>query len=57
LYQQGDGFFVDAVTIIEMNDTGSVLFRKEPLDWVSYAHKHLSLSESINLSIINYVIG
>jgi hypothetical protein len=35
LYQQGDGFFVDAVTIIEMNDTGSVLFRKEPLDWVS----------------------
>lgn len=34
LYQQGDGFFVDAVTIIEMNDTGSILFDKEPLDWV-----------------------
>ena len=34
LYQQGDGFFVDAVTIVEMNDTGSILFHKEPLDWV-----------------------
>lgn len=35
LYQQGDGFFVDAVTVIEMNETGSILFHKEPLDWVS----------------------
>lgn len=35
LYQQGDGFFVDAVTIVKMNDTGSILFHKEPLDWVS----------------------
>jgi hypothetical protein len=34
LYQQEDGFFVDAVTVIEMNDFGSVLFHKEPLDWV-----------------------
>lgn len=47
LYQQGDGFFVDAVTVIEMNDTGSVFFYKEPLDWVSdldmldsVSHKH-----------------
>lgn len=35
LYQQGDDFFVDAVTVIEMNDTGSLLVYKEPLDWVS----------------------
>ena len=35
LYQQGDEFFVDAVTIIEMNDTGSLLVQKEPLSWVS----------------------
>jgi hypothetical protein len=35
LYQQGDEFFVDAVTIVEMNDTGSILMHKEPLDWVS----------------------
>lgn len=25
LYQQGDGFFVDAVTVIEMNDTGYII--------------------------------
>lgn len=37
LYQRGDEFSVDAVTVIEMNDTGSVLFEKEPLDWVSAA--------------------
>jgi hypothetical protein len=35
LYQQGDEFFVDAVTIVEMNDTGSILMHKELLDWVS----------------------
>ena len=35
LYQQGDEFFVDAVTIVKMTDTGSILFHKEPLDWVS----------------------
>lgn len=35
LHQQGDGFFVDAVTVVEMNDTGSILMHKEPLDWVS----------------------
>jgi hypothetical protein len=34
LYQRGEGFFVDAVTVIEMKDTGSVVFHKEPLDWV-----------------------
>ncbi len=31
LYQQGDGFFVDAVTIIEMNCTGTMYVHKEPL--------------------------
>jgi hypothetical protein len=37
LYQQGDDeFFVDAVTIIEMNCTGSIVFHKEPLDWVLF---------------------
>ena len=34
LYQQGDEFFVDAVTIVEMNDMGTVVIEKEPLDWV-----------------------
>ncbi|KAL7539511.1 hypothetical protein ACHAXR_009359, partial [Thalassiosira sp. AJA248-18] len=36
LYQQGDEFFVDAVTIIEMNDFGSLLVHKEPLDWILF---------------------
>eukprot|EP00804_Cyclotella_cryptica_P009618 CCRYP_006297-RA/>CCRYP_006297-RA protein AED:0.02 eAED:0.02 QI:639/1/1/1/1/1/3/1106/413 len=36
LYQQGDGFFVDAVTVVEMNDTGSILIHKEPLDWILF---------------------
>lgn len=31
LYQQGDEFFVDAVTIIEMNCTGTMHIHKEPL--------------------------
>lgn len=31
LYQQGDEFFVDAVTIIEMNCTGTMFVHKEPL--------------------------
>jgi len=36
LYQQGDEFFVDAVTIVKMTDTGSILFHKEPLDWILF---------------------
>lgn len=36
LYQQGDEFFVDAVTIIEMNSTGSIVFHKEPMDWILF---------------------
>ena len=35
-YQEGDGFFVDVVTVIKMNDKGSILFEKEPLDWVRF---------------------
>lgn len=36
LYQQGNEFFVDAVTVIEMNCTGSIVFHKEPLDWILF---------------------
>ena len=32
----GDEFFVDAVTIIEMNDSGSIFVEKEPLDWILF---------------------
>ena len=63
LYQQGDGFYVDAVTVVEMNDTGRVLFRKEPLDWVScssysqcllYVMLHTSYSQKhlFNLQVV-----
>ena len=31
LYKQGNGFYVDCVTIIEMNCTGSLFVYKEPL--------------------------
>lgn len=46
LYQQGDGFFVDAVTIIEMNDTSSILFHKEPLDWVCISRLLVNIYET-----------
>jgi hypothetical protein len=36
LYQMGDELFVDAVTIIEMNDEGSIFVHKEPLDWILF---------------------
>ena len=36
LYQQGDEFFVDAVTIIEMNDAGSLIVHREPLSWILF---------------------
>ena len=36
LYSMGDEFFVDAVTIIEMNDSGSIFVEKEPLDWILF---------------------
>jgi len=37
LYQRvGDETLIDAVTIIEMNDEGSILFYREPLDWILF---------------------
>lgn len=36
LYQMGDEFFVDAITIIEMRDEGSILVEREPLDWILF---------------------
>jgi hypothetical protein len=36
LYQMGDEFFVDAVTIIEMRGEGSLFVNKEPLDWILF---------------------
>lgn len=41
LYKQGDEFFVDAVTIIEMNCIGSIFVHKEPM--VSSIHLILCL--------------
>jgi len=61
LYSMGDEFFVDAVTIIEMNDSGSIFVEKEPLDWILFnkvlhrmsnakPHSHGSYVESIELA-------
>lgn len=61
LYSMGDEFFVDAVTIIEMNDSGSIVVDKEPLDWILFnkvldrmsnakPHSHGSYVESIELA-------
>ena len=37
LYQRvGEETLIDAVTIIEMNDEGSLLFYREPLDWILF---------------------
>jgi hypothetical protein len=36
LYQMGDEFSVDAVTIIEMKKKGSVIVDCEPLDWILF---------------------
>ena len=36
LYQRGDDYLIDAVTIIEMNDTGTILFDRVPLDWILF---------------------
>jgi hypothetical protein len=38
LYHMGDELSVDAVTIIEMNDAGSIFVQKEPLDWILFHH-------------------
>ena len=49
LYKQGDEFFVDAVTIIEMNCTGSLFVHKEPM--VSLVHPILFFSFSTQLAM------
>lgn len=36
LYQMGDEFSVDAVTIIEMKQKGCVIVDREPLDWILF---------------------
>ncbi len=36
LYQMGDEVSVDAVTIIEMKDEGTLFVNKEPLDWILF---------------------
>jgi len=55
LYQQGDEFFVDAVTIIEMNDTGSLFVHREPLDWILFNKVLDRLSTAKPKSHGNYV--
>ena len=36
LHQMGDEFSIDAITIIEMRDEGTVFVDKEPLDWILF---------------------
>jgi hypothetical protein len=36
LHQRGDEKVLDAVSVIEMNDEATVLFRREPLDWILF---------------------
>lgn len=57
LYQQGGGdeLFIDAVTIIEMNDTGSLFLHKEPLDWILFNKVLERLSTAKPKSHGNYV--
>ncbi|KAL3766417.1 hypothetical protein ACHAW5_008654 [Stephanodiscus triporus] len=54
LYQMGDEFFVDAVTIIEMNDSGSIFLEKEPLDWILFNKVLLHMSSAKPKSHGNY---
>eukprot|EP00978_Attheya_sp_CCMP212_P001915 scaffold3990_cov54-Attheya_sp.AAC.3 len=36
LYTRGDDLFVDAISVIEMNDTGNLIISKDPLDWLLF---------------------
>lgn len=36
LYGKGDETMIDAVTIIEMNDGGTILYDRVPLDWILF---------------------
>lgn len=55
LYQMGDEFTVDAVTIIEMKDEGSLFVRKEPLDWILFNKVLDRISTACPKSHGNYV--
>lgn len=56
LYQQGsDEFFVDACTVIEMSDVGSIVVNKEPLDWLLFNKVLDRLSSATPKSHGNYV--
>lgn len=36
LHQRGDGKSLDAVSVIEMNDEATVVYDREPLDWILF---------------------
>lgn len=55
LYDRGDELFVDAVTIIEMNDNGTIFIEREPLDWVLFNKLLTRQGEAKPRSHGNYV--
>ncbi len=55
LYQMGDESLVDAVTIIEMHDAGSIFVQKEPLDWILFNKVLHRMSTAKPKSHGNYV--
>jgi hypothetical protein len=55
LYQMGDEFSVDAVTIIEMKQYGSVIVDREPLDWILFNKVLDRISAACPQSHGNYV--
>ena len=52
---QGDDFALDVVSLIEMRDTASVIFRREPLDWVLFNKLLQRQEEAEPMSHGNYV--
>ncbi len=55
LYPMGDDFVGDAVSIIEMNDEGSLFADKEPMDWILFNNMLRRLKSSRPRSHGNYV--
>ena len=55
LYQMGDEFFIDAITIIEMRDEGSILVEREPLDWILFNKVLNNMSNARPKSHGNYL--
>lgn len=55
LYQMGDEYSVDAVTIIEMKDEGTLFIDKEPLDWILFNRVVDRISTACPQSHGNYV--